>query len=211
MYQLAPIISRIFQIIWTSLQGIIVVQGVAETISTVTSGAYDFMVDTGMLEPQENIKSYLDRLKSACKLSAFLKKSLTMIKEANEDQTQKVEAALVSLEYLDLIFKKLPQDSDLDFRHEVQKVEGIYSDLKMALNCIKLRVKLYKSRSVKLRVKQIFLKRGWITEKHTKQQLKEIEDKIKNAVQKSIELMTISTLVAVNRVQILQHFNATAY
>ena len=192
----AGIIPGIIQTLWTILQFF----SAAETVSTAISGGYDFLVDAELLEPQENVKSYLSKLKCACKLSSYLKTSLTMLKDMNKDQSRKVEAALVSLEYLDLILKQHRDGGGLDLRQKphVQKVEEIYSDLKAALNFIKLKVSLNKSSSIK----------QWVTAPQTKQQLKDIEAKIKDAVQKSIELTTILTSVAVGKLHALQHFNA---
>ena len=206
MWQFAPIIACIFKYVGIIFQGIIVVQSVVEVVSTVVSSAYDFMVDSGMVERKKDVKGYIDTVKSAGKLLAILKKNLTMMKEANKDQTQKVEAALGSLKYLDFTLKQLAHCSDLDFQqktHQVQKVEGIYSDLKKALDCIKERP----AKSWAWSIKQIFQKYVWIMTPHTKRQLQEIEDKIKNAVQKSMELMTISAFIATNRSQVLQQFN----
>ena len=179
------------------LQALWAIFSAAKAVSTAISGGYDFLVDAELLEPQENVKSYL---KSACKLSSYLKESLTMLKDMNEEQSRKVEAALVSLKYLDLILKQHRDGGGLELRqkhHEVQKVEEIYSDLKTALNLIKLKVSSNKSSSIK----------QWATAPQTKQQLKDIEAKIQDAVQKSIELTAILTLDAVNRLHILQHFN----
>ena len=187
------LLAGIIRALWTIVQ----IFSAAETVSTAISGGYDFLVDAELLEPQENVKSYLSKLKSACKLSSYLRKSLTMLKDMNEDQSRKVEAALASLQYLELILKQHRDGGGLDLRqkpHEVQKVEEIYSDLKTALNLIKLKIGSNKSKR-------------WTTAPQTKQQLKDIEAKIKDAVQKSIELTTILTSATVNRLHILQHFN----
>lgn len=174
------------------------------TTITALQGGYDFLVEIGLLEDQENVRGYL---KGARKLTEVLKTGLSMFQDVNKSQSGKVEAALVSLEYLDLILKQNRHDC---VQHEIQKIKEIHSDLKTALNSMKVQVdnsSLNKSSSLKKwLLKKWFLKQ-WATTPQT-EQLKAIEDKIKDAVQKGIELTTLSTSVAVNRLHILQHFNA---
>ena len=174
------------------------------TTITALQGGYDFLVEIGLLEDQENVRGYL---KGARKLTEVLKTGLSMFQDVNKSQSGKVEAALVSLEYLDLILK---QNRHNCVQHEIQKIKEIHSDLKTALNSMKVQVdnsSLNKSSSLKKwLLKKWFLKQ-WATTPQT-EQLKAIEDKIKDAVQKGIELTTLSTSVAVNRLHILQHFNA---
>lgn len=174
------------------------------TTITAIQGGYDFLVEIGLLEDQENVRSYL---KGARKLTEVLKTGLSMFQDVNKFQSGKVEAALVSLEYLDLILKQNRHDC---VQHEIQKIKEIHIDLKTALNSMKVKVdnsSLNKSSAIKKWfLKKWFLKQ-WATTPQT-EQLKAIEDKIKDAVQKGIELTTLSTSVAVNRLHILQHFNA---
>ena len=175
---------------------------VAESISTTISGGYDFLVEVDLLEPQENVRNYL---KSVRELAKFLKTSLTTLRDLNKDLSGKVEAALVSLEYLELILKQNRHDCGL---REVQKIEEIYSELKKALNSIKLQVAKGNNNSCLMEHFQDRLK-SWMSISQTKQQLGEIETKIKGAVRKGIELTTLSTSVAVTKLLTLQQFNTS--
>ena len=175
---------------------------VAENIGTTIRDGYDFLVEVNLLEPQEDVRNYLNSVR---KLAEFLKTSLTTLGDLNEDLSGKVEAALVSLEYLDLILEKNRHDCGL---REIQKIEEIYSELKIALNSIKLQVadNSYNPRTIKHFSVQ--LKRRMAISQ-TKQQLREIELKIKEAVRKGIELTTLSTSVTVHKLLTLKKFTTS--
>ena len=187
--------------------------GVVRTVRTVTttiSGGYDFLVEAGLLVYRENVETFLHKLDASCKLAEVLITSLTTLRDTSEDLYGRVKTALVSLEYLNKILNQTNWRSDLHWKlewksNEMQKLDDIYSDLKTALNSIKLEVDADNlnatHQTFQLKLKQ------WATTPQTKQQLKSIEDKIKNAVQKSIELTEMSTSDAVNRLHVLQHFN----
>lgn len=124
----------------------------------------------------------------------------------NENLSPKVEAALVHLEYLEQILKLNQRYSELDLqnRDEVQKMEEVYLDLKTALNSIKLKVDT-SNNSNRYRLDFQLVLRQW-AKTPTKPQLVAIEAKIKNAVQKSLELVTLSTSVAITKLLVLQNF-----
>ena len=175
---------------------------VAENVTTTIRGGYDFLVEVHLLEPRENVRNNLNSVRI---LAGLLKTILTTLGNLKEDLSGKVKAALVSLEYLDLILDKNRHDCVL---REKQKIEEIYSELKTALNSIKLQVAKDSNNPRTIKHFEAQLKR-LITIPQTKQQLKEIEAKIKEAVTKGIELTTLSTSVAVTKLLTIQKFNTS--
>ena len=184
-------------------------------VSNSVTGSYDILVTAGLLNDRKDVKSHIHKLNAACKVAEFLKTSLATLKDINEDLSGKVETAMVSLESLDSILQRIRCDIESHPQqkpYKVQKLGEIYSDLVTALNSIKLKVdgnnenlsrstpclSIYKFRR---KLKQ------WATARQTKHQLKAIEDKIKDAEQKSLELMMISTSAAVTRLHLLQYFH----
>lgn len=171
--------------------------GIAD--NSIIQGGYDFLVERGLLEDRGNVRSYL---RVASELIQILKKGLVVFKEVNRSHSTRVEAALDSLERLDVI---LNQNRHNCVQREVQKIKKIYSDLKSALNSMKVKIDnriLNKSS----RAMMAWFLQQWATISEV-EQLKAIEDKIKDAVQKGTELTILSTLVGVNSLHILQNFN----
>lgn len=161
---------------------------------------------------RKNVKSYMkkheNKLADARDILEILKTGLTMLKDRNERLSGKVDAVLVSLEYLG---QNLTQNRyDGGNPREVKKIEEIYSNLKTAWSSIRSTIDSNNSSSATLSHTIKLTLQRWITTPQTKEQLEEIETKIKDAVQKSIELTTISTSVAVTKLRILQHFNTNS-
>lgn len=184
-----------FVSIFTSL----VAFSAAGNISTTICDGYDFLVTLDLLEPQENVRNSLSGVR---RLADLLKICLRTLRELNEDLSGKVETALVSLEYLEMILKQHRDDCGL---REIQKIKEIHSELKKALNSIKLQPANNRN-SWLIEKFQVQLKR-WMEISQTKQQLEEIKAKIKEAVQKGIELTTLSTSVTASKLYTLQQFN----
>ena len=179
------------------------------TVSSSLTDCYDILVKAGLLDDRKEVTGFIDKVNAARKAIKFLKTGITMLKDKNEDISGRVNKALVSLRSLDTTLQRVRNESESRPQqnpHEVEMLEEIYSDLETALSSIKLKVDDNKkfhltSTNFPTKLKQ------WITTTQTKQQLQEVEDKIKEAKQKSVELTSMSTSYTARRVEMLALFN----
>ena len=182
---------------------------ILSTVSSSLADCYDILVKAGLLDDRKEVTGYIDKVNAARKAIEFLKASLTTFKDKNEDISGRVNRALVSLRSLDSTLQKVRNESESRPQHnpdEVEMLEEIYSELETALSSIKLKI----DNNTKFRLTSANFPsklKQWITTTETKQQLKAIEDKIKEAKQNSVELRNMSTSYTARRVEMFQLFN----
>ena len=180
-------------------------------VSSSLADYYNILVAAGLLDDRKEVTEYINKFKSARKVIKVLETGLKTLKDKNEDISGRVAKALVSLKSLDSAIQRVRGESESRPRRnpqEVEKLEEIYSDLETTLSSIK--VKVDNNEKLRLTPTNFPTKlKQWIATTQTKQQLQAVEDKIKEAEQKSVELTNISTSYTVKRVEMLQLFNTS--
>ena len=176
----------------------------AATVLPYAAKAYKFVVDSSQIN--HNIKSFNDGVKAVRDVIGILQKTIGVLKHMNENLSGKIEEIKSSLDHLKQVIEHI-RNSGLQWTpQDVMKIGKIYADLNLAF------AKLHE-RHQEINGRQTFQKRmeltiqKWTTIKQMKEDLQSIANKIKDAVQKSIELTIMLSSNAVAKLEILQLYN----
>ena len=187
----------------------------AVTASTVLPHAaklYKCVIDLHVVEDNEKSKNFGKTLTAVSDTVSLLRKGTEVLKDVDENLSGKVEEMKNSLDYLAQIIEHLRksglQSKSQDSSQGVEKIDNIYAELKSAFAKLHEKHQEIDGKQIHGFQKRLELTiRKWTTLKQMKKDLQSILGKIKDAVQKSIELTIILSSSALTRLEILELYN----
>lgn len=184
-------------------QGLGQVTSTADTALPYAAKAYKCAVDFGVV--MDKSERFTEKFKAVCNIIGRLRKATETQKDMDKTLSGKVEEMENSLDYLQQIIEHSRKSGLQSEPQDVEKLDKIYAKLKPAL------LELYENhQEIDNKQKHGYQKRTlrkWTTTEQMQKDMQSITGKIKEAVQKTIELTIMLSSKAVAKLEILQLYN----